>query len=197
VLGGAHRYSLPAGVLYSELGLLVELHVASCAIHLSLARAENVLNFLNCLLLLHVSLSEAFENLLLMALQTFGFAVLLADFDNLLLDDLVFDVAHVGPLLGGHTVNFLLCLGLLLLDHHAFLYQLAHLPLFLSLFLLCNFDAFLLYLGSLLHFDSLKLLPGLGSNSCLSSDDGGVHSRQHWLLLVDLLLQGAFLVQAT
>ena len=66
---------------------------------------EDVLNLVDCLLLFHVSLSQAFQNLLLVTFKFLRFAVFLSDLDNLILDDLVLLLSNLGPLLSGDSLD--------------------------------------------------------------------------------------------
>jgi len=54
-----------------------------------------------------MSLSKPFQNALLIPFKSLGLAVFLANLDDFLLDDFVFLLANLGPLLSGHNVRFL------------------------------------------------------------------------------------------
>ena len=85
---------------------------------------ENILNLLDRLLLLLVSLSESLENTLFTLFQSSGFSVFLANFDDLLLDDLVLLLSDLGPFLGSECFAPLPNSIIGVLDHLALLFDL-------------------------------------------------------------------------
>ena len=116
-------------------------------------RSKYALDFLNCLLLFHVSLTKALQYTLLVSFKSACFAILLTNLDDLLFDHFVFVLADLRPPLGCHFLGSLP-------DP-----QLCGLNLSTSLLLL-------------LHVFDILLLLSLHKSLCLLFDRIGIHSPQ-------------------
>lgn len=105
-----------------------------------------------------MSLAQAFQDPLFLPFKTFCFIVFLSDLNNLLLDDLVFVLAHLGPLLRDDLLAAFFHPLLVRFDLPIFLFHLAKVPCFLPLASLGNFLAFFLDSEGLLLTENTELV---------------------------------------